>query len=159
MAKKLIIGIDPGLKGGIALMDEGIPRAVWKMPVIKSGTKTILNLQALKSIFDECISIAGDSGCLVVLERVHAMPKQGVVSVFTFGEGYGVMKGMATAYNLGLMEVRPTEWQSEILQGVPKDLGKKRSIAFCLGRFHTLGMLGDGETDALCIALYGHLKS
>lgn len=151
----VIIGIDPGLKGGIALIRKGVPVKVWKMPVIKSGTKSILNLQTLNEILAHCKSFADFDGCLVVLERVHAMPKQGVVSVFTFGEGYGTIKGMAVAHGLGLMEVRPTEWQSALLQGIPKDLGKKRSIAYCLHRFSGLGTLSDGEADAICLGLYG----
>lgn len=151
----VIIGIDPGLKGGISLIKRGVPVKVWKMPVIKSGTKSILNLQALNEIFDNCKSYSDFEGCLVVLERVHAMPKQGVVSVFTFGEGYGVIKGMTVAHGLDLMEVRPTEWQSALLQGIPKDLGKKRSIAYCLHRYSGLGTLSDGEADAICLGLYG----
>jgi len=151
----LIIGFDPGLKGGMASVHKGSVDACCRMPVIKDGTKSILDLNEIASKLRDIASQID----LIVIEKVHAMPKQGVTSVFTFGEGYGSIKGIAAGLAIPIIEVTPQRWMKDILNGIPLDLGKKRSLAYCKARFPNLGKITDGESDALCIALWGEQKN
>src|SRR4249920_774998 len=48
----------------------------------------------------------------LVVENVHAMPKQGVSSTFKFGMGVGIIHGVAGALRLPLTLVPPTQWKS-----------------------------------------------
>ena len=48
----------------------------------------------------------------IVVENVHAMPKQGVSSTFKFGMGVGIIHGVAGALRLPLTLVTPTQWKS-----------------------------------------------
>jgi hypothetical protein len=48
----------------------------------------------------------------VVVENVHAMPRQGVSSTFKFGQGVGIIHGVAGALRLPLALVTPTQWKS-----------------------------------------------
>lgn len=147
----LIIGFDPGLKGGMASVRKGDAEAFCRMPVVKNGTKSILDLNEIAlRLRDNASQID-----LIVIEKVHAMPKQGVTSVFTFGEGYGSIKGIAAGLAIPLIEVTPQRWMKDILNGIPLDLGKKRSLAYCKARYPNLGKITDGESDAICIALWG----
>lgn len=151
----LIIGFDPGLKGGMASILKGDVDACCRMPVIKDGTKSILDLNEIAFRLRDIASQID----LIVIEKVHAMPKQGVTSVFTFGEGYGSIKGIAAGLAIPLIEVTPQRWMKDILSGIPLDLGKKRSLAYCKARFPDLGKITDGESDAICIALWGEQKN
>jgi hypothetical protein len=48
------------------------------------------------------------------------MPHQGVVSMFTFGTGWGQVRGICTGLGIPYQLVRPQEWQREMLAGQPK---------------------------------------
>jgi hypothetical protein len=48
----------------------------------------------------------------LVVENVHAMPKQGVSSTFKFGVGVGIIHGVAGALRLPLTLVTPTQWKT-----------------------------------------------
>jgi crossover junction endodeoxyribonuclease RuvC len=47
------------------------------------------------------------------LEKVHAMPKQGVTSCFTFGQNYGFIRGLLTALEIPFEDVTPNAWQKQ----------------------------------------------
>ena len=70
-----IAGIDPGMSGGWAILSigEGLPMLFngGRMPVLKQGSKTLVDAVAL---WDGLASAALDC---VVVETVHAMPRQG----------------------------------------------------------------------------------
>lgn len=95
-----IIGIDPGRSGGIAWCTEGFMQA-WPMP--KTERDIFNMLRDMK--FD-------DSFCY--LEKVHAMPKQGVTSVFTFGQGYGFLRGCLVSLKIPFEDVIPSKWQKAL---------------------------------------------
>lgn len=119
-----------------------------KTPVIKNGTKSILNLSKIADL------LRSFPCRLIAIEKVHAMPKQGVVSTFTFGEGYGSWKGMAAALQIPLVEYRPQDWQPSFFRGMDRSLGKQRSVAYCSSVFPREENLTDGECDAILIALH-----
>lgn len=104
MIKKCYVGIDPGKSGGIASITEtasGIVAKATKMPETDAD------------IFD-CIkynNIDPEVGTIALIEKVHSMPKQGVVSTFTFGKNFGALKMALTACGMPFMEVTPQKWQ------------------------------------------------
>ena len=49
--------------------------------------------------------------CIAMIEKVHSMPKQGVKSSFTFGQGYGFLLGCLTALEIPFEYVTPQKWQ------------------------------------------------
>lgn len=144
-------GFDPGLSGGIAFYSETGTLATHKMPLIRAGTKKILDLEGIKELLKQYPAdhLTG------IIERVGAMPGQGVTSMFSFGDGFGQIKGLLTGMGIAYELVLPQQWQKQILSGIPADLKKQRGVAFCRNRFPRLGKLSDGEADALCLALYG----
>lgn len=101
--KTVYIGIDPGASGGIAIIypDGGV--VAFKMP----ATETDL-LEEL-----EGISLSNNLmvPCVAALEKVHAMPKQGVTSTFTFGMAYGGLRMALTACRIPFVDVTPQCWQ------------------------------------------------
>ena len=107
----IIIGIDPGKSGGIASWDNshsgyGDSFTVDKMPATEMD---------IASVFAEfCLT-----DCHAYIEKVHAMPGQGVTSMFTFGQGYGFLRGCLVAHGIPFEEVTPRTWQ--------KSFGMKKS--------------------------------
>lgn len=96
-----VIGIDPGKSGGIAWCVDGFMQ-VWATP------KTEADIARL--FFD--FSQFKDTHCFI--EKVHSMPKQGVVSTFTFGQGYGFLRACLVCHKIPFEEVTPSKWQKAL---------------------------------------------
>jgi len=111
----ICIGIDPGHAGGLAaITPEGLQLRT--MPVFEAGGKRFLDAREIvRWLTDHAIR-----GARVFIESVHAMPRQGVVSMFTFGTGWGQLRGVCAGLGLSYELVRPQEWQRELLMGQPE---------------------------------------
>lgn len=144
-----IVGIDPGLHGGLACIGEPLPIAIEPMPV--SGGE--IDGHGL-SLFLEAVKAS-----LVCIEKVHSMPKQGVASTFKFGKGYGTILGVCAAMKIHVELVTPQAWKAVILAGTLKD--KDAAIAWCRQAFPRVNLVQpgcrtphDGMADSLAIAEY-----
>ena len=145
-----VLGIDPGLSGGYALLGGDSPPLVEAFPM--AGGR--IDLAALANDW------RGLAPAVAVLEAVHAMPKQGVSSTFTFGEGYGAVKGILAALGVRLELVTPQAWKKLVLAGTPKD--KAAAVEWARRAYPGLTLIRpgcriphDGMADALGIAEYG----
>lgn len=145
------IGIDPGLTGAIAVLDDDErPIQVFDMPVMAQGVRgNEVNVAALSRML-----LVYPDNTPVVLEKVHSMPRQGVASSFRFGESFGAVKGVVGALQMPLVLVTPQEWKKRAgLIGKNKDLCR----AMCVQQFpHLACMLENksdcGRADAIMIA-------
>lgn len=137
----IVIGIDVGLKGGLAYFDvqerqhEGHGLILLKpMPttqVAKSDgkNKTILDVDRLLFILET--PNKRHETATVVMEDVHAFPGQGVVAVGTLLEQKGIILGMCKALGYQVELVQPKKWQSYFGIVCPKDLkGKDKRKKF-----------------------------
>ena len=106
-----IIGIDPGLSGGIAILNDKKVLNIFDMPVMAEGKKNKrqLNSAMLVTLIKE--NIGNDEEAIVVVEQVNAMPGQGVTSMFNFGQTFGAIKGVCAALELPIFLVRPAKWK------------------------------------------------
>lgn len=113
---------------------------------------------------------------LVVVEAVHAMPGQGVTSMFTFGKGFGMILGTCGALGFTVARVGPALWKRALGLTLPKEPkgvkrdagaakreGKGLTIAWVEKTFPGVSLLAtarsrvphDGMADAIAIAEYG----
>jgi crossover junction endodeoxyribonuclease RuvC len=104
---KLWVGIDPGYSGGIAAFGgiAGEGGLAYKMPEMPTDLAAILK------------GLLGDmepSQVCLVLERVGAMPGQGVSSMFKFGTQYGLCQGVVAALGLPCVLITPNQWQTAL---------------------------------------------
>ena len=92
-----IIGIDPGLSGAIAILENNKVLNLFDMPVMAEGKKNkrLLNSALLVNLIKENINQNDD--VYIVVEQVNAMPGQGVTSMFNFGQTFGAIKGICAA--------------------------------------------------------------
>ena len=106
-----IIGIDPGLSGAIAILENNKVLNIFDIPVMSEGKKNKkqLNSALLVSLLKE--NINNNEEVAVVVEQVNAMPGQGVTSMFNFGQTFGAIKGICAALDLPIFFVRPSKWK------------------------------------------------
>lgn len=135
------IGIDPGKSGGIAVIGDGLIE-------VREYTDDWLK---------EVCRRHKDSKCII--EKVGAMPGQGVVSMFNFGKSYGYILGVIEANGISYEIVPPQKWKKEF--SVTGD--KNTSIAVCKRLFPKVLLFRtqkckkehDGMAEALLMAEYG----
>lgn len=141
------IGIDPGKKGGFAVLYDG-------------GRAVVRPWDEREFVL--CMKDASELMCIACLEHVGAMPGQGVTSMFTFGQGFGFIQGILTAYWIPFELVRPQKWKKEF--SITGD--KNSSIAVCKRLFPDVNLLPtercrkehDGMAEALLMAEYARRK-
>ena len=134
----MVIGVDPGVNGGIAFLHDGKVVA-YKMPATE------------RDIYD-LLATGEESAPVVFLESVHSMPGQGVSSSFKFGRGYGFLRGAITALKYPLHDVSPQRWQRALgcLTSGNKNISKQMAQQL----FPQL-KITHSIADAVLIAEYG----
>ena len=151
-----IIGIDPGLSGGIAILEDNKVRGMFDMPVMSDGKKNKrqLNSALLSQIIKENIKDSEDP--VVVVEQVNAMPGQGVTSMFNFGQTFGAIKGICAALSLPIFFVRPAKWKKHFeLINSSKDASRTKAIEMYPLIAEKLSKKKDvNKSDAILIARY-----
>jgi crossover junction endodeoxyribonuclease RuvC len=142
------IGIDPGLKGGVAYIDRYLPVNVWRMPIVKIGTKRMVNTGVLRDWIVSCGPVD-----LVMLEDVNAGAVKSIMSAFAFGRGYGRVEAIIECLDRPHAYVGSHVWTKAL--GITRGAGKPEHIAVAERLFPALrGELTDGQADALLIAEY-----
>lgn len=156
----MIIGIDPGITGAVAALAE-IVGSVYDTPIIevKKGKKITneYNPSGMAEIIENLASLEASH---VFIEKVGAMPGQGVTSMFGFGKGFGIWLGILAALKVPYTLVTPQAWKKEIMEGIgDKDAARVRAIQLFPHLSGELARKKDiGRADALLIAEYGRRK-
>jgi len=152
----IIIGIDPGLSGGIAVLDNNKVLELFDMPVMADGKKNKkqLNSALLAKLIKE--SISNNSESAVIVEQVNAMPGQGVTSMFNFGQTFGAIKGICATLELPIFFVRPSKWKKHFeLINSSKDASRTKAIEMYPKLSNQLSKKKDvNKSDAILIARF-----
>ena len=126
-----IIGIDPGLSGAIAVLENSKVKNLFEMPVMPEGKKNkrqVNGAQLYHEIYKKTQNIE-KKNIKVVIEQVSAMPGQGVTSMFNFGQSFGILKGICSAMQLPMYFVRPAKWKKYFnLINSEKDASRTKAI-------------------------------
>ena len=160
-----LLGIDPGKKGGLAVMKNGKIEDVMGMVV---GGKD-LDLEYIASWIVDAGPID-----LAMIEKVHAFPierklkggktqKQGIVSMFTFGKVTGAIYGILATLKIPYRLVPPGTWKKLVLAGT--DRTKEAALDHVKILYPYVELKGtpqsrkphNGIVDAICLAEYGWL--
>lgn len=147
------LGIDPGCTGALVLLaPDGSLMSFLPMPTVKVGKSSRVNGAAVAAFLRKNSSCAH-----AYLESVHAMPKQGVTSVFTFGHAAGVVEGLLQGIGIPYTLVTPQSWKKRAgLIGSDKDAARSRAIQLWpLWRDLDLKGKGQALADAALIARFG----
>lgn len=111
----MIIAVDPGKTGAIAVVDGPLLLDVCDMPITEKEIDPA-KLGDIINLFS--ISYGCDQ---MIVERVAARPRQGVVSTFNFGVSFGIVKGVAGAFAIDTEYVTPQKWKKDLQLSSDKD--------------------------------------
>lgn len=151
-----ILGIDPGLSGALAFFDsyDGSVRVV-DMPTLNvgAGGKRVISEHALHRALLANLQHAD----VAFLEKVGTRPGEGAVGAFSFGLGYGLIRGLLVAVGITIYDVTPQVWKRH--HGIASGASKDASRALCQRKFPKSDLFDrvkdDGRADAALIACYG----
>jgi crossover junction endodeoxyribonuclease RuvC len=153
----MILGIDPGLSGALAFMNDNGSLQIFDMPTIKAGAKgrNFINDDEVARIIDAQNGIS----CSIkhaFVELVGVRPGEGGVGAFSFGKGCGILQGVLAANFVPRTYVTPVKWKKAL--GVPKEKDGARARASQLMPQHShlwTRVKDHGRAEAALIAYYG----
>jgi crossover junction endodeoxyribonuclease RuvC len=148
-----VVGIDPGVTGGLAVLDGGQLVTVCGMPVFDGRCSGSILADLLRTMDpDE-----------VVVEKTQPMPKNGSIASFSLGMNTGIIFGVVETLTYPLTKIRPVDWKRT--NGlVGKDKKASRALAMELWpKYREQFRLAkdDGKAEAALIArayLYSWIK-
>jgi crossover junction endodeoxyribonuclease RuvC len=159
-------GIDPGLGGAIAFLDEdGHLLNVWDTPTMDvkkgKGHKRLYMVSEMADLLTHSqpgASFSPKEIRMVGIELIHAMPKNGSISGFRLGQGLGLWEMACAARYIPYEWIIPQRWKKELLgAGVGSD--KRASIVRAQELIPSCAQYlkrkkDDGRADAILIAEY-----
>jgi crossover junction endodeoxyribonuclease RuvC len=155
----VVVGVDPGLRGGIVALRGNEVLMAECMPTLQVGkSKKIVDVVTFAH------RLEGVGPTVVAIEAQQSMPGQGLSSTFKTGRGFGQLEGVCYGLRIRFEVPRATAWTKTILKGVAGE-GKQRGISFIQRRLPHLDLSPgalrvphDGIADAACIALWMQQK-
>jgi hypothetical protein len=138
-----ILGIDPGVGGGLVLLEDTEP--------------TFVGLYVSEQDFiDNVRDLASEGIDAAFIEKVNAFPGQGVASTWKFAQNYGFERGVVRTLKVPLHEVRPQVWQKGLgIPQVKEKTKRKAALKDTAGRLFPQLRWTLKTCDAVLIALYG----
>jgi crossover junction endodeoxyribonuclease RuvC len=87
---KQVPGVDPGIHGGLAVVDSAAPQIIdsIELPVVGVGAKERIDVLAIRS----WVEMHRPDHAMI--ERAQAMPKQGASSGFKYGRAVGAIEAV-----------------------------------------------------------------
>lgn len=148
----IYIGVDPGSRtGAFALIGWG------KKPLVFPWDNDDFKCK-MYAVAD----VAEQKSAVAVVEKVGAMPKQGVSSTWNFAENFGYIQGVLHAFNIPFQLVPPRVWKGEF--SLNSDKGKSTEVCHrlfpdvCLKRTDKSQKDDSNLAEALLMAEYGRRK-
>lgn len=134
----LIMAIDPGKSGAIAIQPNGVPPNV--MPLGQTPYDILRQLTTMPALPEEGIEMRRI--CFLEAVSGYIGKAQPASSAFKFGHSYGVIEGLLTALGIEIHKIRPQKWQKSLSAlsrpGEPKPAHKRRLRALALERYPQL---------------------
>lgn len=169
----IIVGIDPGLSGALALLGHDAQLLhLEDIPVMQRGTggaKVVnqVNATALADLLRSLLEPYDKNECLVMIEMAQSMPAavkdkfgrvkilQGGASIFNTGHTAGVIEGVVAALRFPHRLVRPVEWKKAMKLTATKE--QCRAHAQRLYPEAPLHLVKHhNRAESILIARYGH---
>lgn len=152
----IVAGIDPGVKGGIAIFDTekktllAVNTPVYKIEAkVKKKGKNDYDIPKIAALLREHKVEKAN------IELVHSMPRDGSASAFFFGFGTGLMHGCMAALNIEYIKTTPQKWKRyyDLDQDKNASLNKARELFPDCDKFWKRKK-DDGVAEAALIGYY-----
>ena len=157
----IIIGIDPGMTGGICIRDL-TNNEIDLMVMPTKGTVRFTKLIDTEAIADMFTEIRSEIK-MIYIEEIFAMSTQGSASMLSFGRGWGQILGVIHTLKIPYYVVRPQEWQKYVLPKGKAGTTKIRALQTAEQLFPQVELRAseraklahEGKVDALMISEFG----
>lgn len=159
MSYRLILGIDPGQTGAIALLADGVPAGFIDIPTrerVKGGGRMVDALRLASELRGTLLGHRG-AHLVAVIERVQSMPGNGNTADFRFGQADGIVRAVVqVVIGAELLEVEPQTWKRHFgLLKTEKDAARVYAMAkFPRAALQMLQKKHGGRADALLVAAW-----
>lgn len=155
----ILYGLDPGVTGAIAVVVNGELRDVRDLPVRIEGGGTVkrrVDAAGLAAIVRDWRSQYGPDSETAMIERVGAMPGQGVASVFSLGHTAGAVEAVMLALGCPVEFVVPAVWKRAAGLGANKaDSRARASLLYPAHAGQWSRVKDHGRAEAVLIARHG----
>jgi len=171
-----VLGIDPGLSGGLCVINEGGIVDVMRMPTCKRPNRKG-NWIDLSKVYDFITKYNNNSEdsyegiTEIYIERQFILRSQGMSSGSKTMYQVGCLMGLCFAECNNIYEINAKDWQKDIFSKIDEDNiiqynyddTKLKSIAYVEQTYGSQHLFyskrqtkpSDGLADAICIAAYG----
>ena len=153
------IGIDPGARGAISIVDrhKGLVDVI-DMPTVEVKIGNAMKHRVSPEAIASELRLYAPTA-LAFIERVGAMPGQGVSSMFAFGEAYGLVRGVVAGLGIPCTSVTPAVWVKAMRVAQGKDGSRQRAMELFPEHAHLFKRVkDDGRADAALVAAWGMLQ-
>lgn len=149
----IVAGIDPGKGGALVLVLDNGGVATFRVPLVKMPKETPAWSEWARS-WTAALAFGIDA---VVIEQVGAMPTQGTVSMFNFGNVYGFARALAYVSGAPIHYVTPSVWKGKfgLLKADKSASREKARTLLPLLEPELRRVKDDGVAEAALLALYG----
>lgn len=146
-----IIGIDPGLAGALAVLPDCL---TFDTPVLGAGRTEYIPV-AMAELLSRF-----QSGSMAIVETQQAYPKQGGVSNFRTGTGFGLWIGILATLGIPYDFVHPATWKRHFsLWGKTKEDSRLLALQLFPQALPQLQRKKDeGRAESLLLAEYCRRK-
>jgi crossover junction endodeoxyribonuclease RuvC len=151
---KVILGVDPGIHGGLAvvlLVNDAAPVLIdaIDIPVTGIGAKERVDVAAVHGF------ISRHQPQHALIERAQAMPKQGASSGFKYGRAVGALEATIVTCSVPMTIIEPTAWKKfHQLRQSDKEASRSRALQLFPAAHALLARKRDhGRAEAALIAL------
>lgn len=157
----IIAGIDPGLSGAIAVLEDARPQdlVLFDLPSFRVSTSTSKARTRGELDMGQLIQFLRETAPAidhVFIERVSAHPGQGVTSMFRFGYACGAIHMAVAACELPHTFVTPQSWQKTQGVGPGPDVARQRAASLYPTHVQSFQRkLDQHRADAVLIARHG----
>jgi hypothetical protein len=141
----IILGIDPGVTGGLAFIGGDCPVDVYDIPSA-NGEIDCATLGRL---------IGGWMPTAAFIERASSRPGQGVASTFKYGAAYGALRAVVQVCGVPLHLVAPHTWKKHFKLDSDKEKARALAIRLWPGCPYFSRKKDHGRAEAALIARYG----
>ncbi|MFQ5510167.1 MAG: hypothetical protein ACE5FN_12665 [Leptospirillia bacterium] len=153
----MVVGIDPGVSGAVAEYHPDGRLYTYDIPtfelITRGRRRRYVNAAALAEL------LVDPYPAHVFVEQVGSRPGESPRAAFSFGEGFGVIKGVLGTLGIPVTFVRPQVWKKAL--GITADKGQARQRAtelFPANAESFKRVKDDGRAEAALIAWYGKQK-
>lgn len=150
----LILGIDPGLDGAVALLDvhSGELVEVFDVPTLQLKNRRELDEYGLARIVDEWSPQVTEAW----IEDAWPRPGEAATLAFQFGRNFGQMRGIVCANFIPLHVVVPAVWKRVMKVTGDKDESRKvASVTWPTQSGRWPAKKNHGRAEAALVAAYG----